>query len=640
MSDTILSGDFTVYYNAENRQKRIVWSGTTGTYSVQQLYSAIQDLFDESAQMDDGIPLSAQTPTDYTIGTIDAGDVDPWYIDPVTIQHLSGGSLQSDGWARVATSNTGIVRVPISGGTIVAGDVGVDITHTTAGDAGTLLYVGSSYLIIRPDSNAAANNFDSTSGSLSCNGHSTTQTAAATSGETIWSNIYTLGTLQANTSIYVYQNGALLSKWWSDGHIDVLIPTTNFGSLIDSGNLTIFARQYTTLYDHYVVTVASGGRTPIPIATFADTNNVTGAFAFDFDAGTGAFEVGEVVASGSKRGVITAVTQTNPTGRIEYYLIDPYSQFVNNDAITGADSAATANVNEPTAIENLVAGYTDVTYTFGSITRDLNNGQGLQPYDVEIDCNNRPLLEVYEYTKFVTRSDSTTSLNSVNGQAYIAANGSYNPVKVAPFGTFAGGKFFGARGVWLKNVPAADGNNYELIDANGVRRVPPTTIAITVNGVENDDRVNVFRTTGSNEIIDRYMYYSHATNNGLGDGTFEVTTPIDADTPASGWLRVVNDDLNNEDIYQYQSWSGSTFTLSSGVTLLDSYTSTDHAYVPYIQETAASDTVSQAVTYVINRYVLVVVRRAGSIPFKVTGQVTTSGLSVTAVRTSDSIYKP
>jgi hypothetical protein len=46
------------------------------------------------------------------------------------------------------------------------------------------------------------------------------------------------------------------------------------------------------------------------------------------------------------------------------------------------------------------------------------------------------------------------------------------------------------------------------------------------------------------------------------------------------------------------------------------------------------------VIYSADRYVLVVVRRAGSIPFKVTGQVTTTGLSVTAVRTNDSIYHP
>jgi hypothetical protein len=452
MADTILSGDFTVYYRAENRQKRIVWSGTTGSYTVQQLYSALQDLFDESAQMDDGIPISAQTPTEYTIGIIDAGSTDPWFIDNESVKHLTGGAIQTSLWTRITGTNTGIVRVPISGGTIVAGDIGYDITHNTDLDSGTLLAIEGNYLWVRPDSFAAANNFDSTSGTLTCNAHTATQTAAASTGQTIWSNLYTLGTLQSNTAIYIYQNANPITSWWSDGHIDILIRTTLLGSLIDSGNVTVFARQYTKLYDHTVVNLSGGGRTPVPIATFIDNNNLTGSHAFDFDAGTGTFESGEIITSGTKRAVITSVSQTNPTGRIGYYLLSPYTQFADNDAILGFTSAATANVNEPGGVENVVAGYTDITLTFGSITRDLNNGNGTQPYDVEIDCNNRTLDEAYEYLKYITRSNSTTSLNSQNGEAYLAAQTSYDPVKPAPFGTFAGGKFFGARGVWLTNM--------------------------------------------------------------------------------------------------------------------------------------------------------------------------------------------
>jgi hypothetical protein len=65
MSSSILGGDFTVYYEAENRQKRVVWSGSaSGTRTVNELYSALQDLFDELSQMDDGTPMSAQTPSE------------------------------------------------------------------------------------------------------------------------------------------------------------------------------------------------------------------------------------------------------------------------------------------------------------------------------------------------------------------------------------------------------------------------------------------------------------------------------------------------------------------------------------------------------------------------------------------------
>src|SRR3972149_11868423 len=154
---------FNVYYGAENRQKRITWvtGGTgTGTVTVNQLYSALQNLFDELTQMDDGVPMSAQTPTEYTIGIIDSGDKDPWFIDPVTVEYLPGGALKTASWDRATTSNVGILKLTVDTNTIVAADAGFEITG--AGNSGTLLYVkdlggGNAILWIRPDSFAAAN---------------------------------------------------------------------------------------------------------------------------------------------------------------------------------------------------------------------------------------------------------------------------------------------------------------------------------------------------------------------------------------------------------------------------------------------------------------------------------------------------
>ena len=58
---------------------------------------------------------------------------------------------------------------------------------------------------------------------------------------------------------------------------------------------------------------------------------------------------------------------------------------------------------------------------------------------------------------------------------------SISPSKQSPFGTYAGGKFFGARGVWLDNVPSYDTNNFELIDSEGIAQLPPQTIAYFCN---------------------------------------------------------------------------------------------------------------------------------------------------------------
>jgi hypothetical protein len=120
MSDIILSGDFTVFYTADNARKQIKWTGgATTTRTTNELYSACQDLFDELTQLDDGSPMSAQTPTEYTIGAIDASDTVPWFIDDETIQHLTGGAIKTALWTRITGTQAGIVRVAVSANTSI-----------------------------------------------------------------------------------------------------------------------------------------------------------------------------------------------------------------------------------------------------------------------------------------------------------------------------------------------------------------------------------------------------------------------------------------------------------------------------------------------------------------------------------------
>jgi hypothetical protein len=70
----------------------------------------------------------------------------------------------------------------------------------------------------------------------------------------------------------------------------------------------------------------------------------------------------------------------------------------------------------------------------------------------------------------------------------------FSPVKASPFGTFAGGKFFGAQGVWVQNMAAADVKNFQLIDADGTTQSPPNQQSLTISNLISGDRVSVFRT--------------------------------------------------------------------------------------------------------------------------------------------------
>ena len=434
MSSSILSNRWVVYYEVENRQKRVfrdISVTPTVTDTVNALYSALQDLFDELPQMDDGIPISAQTPTEYTIGIIDTGDKDPWFLDRQSAEYLTGGAIKTASWKRVQDSNTGVLKVPRTGTNIVAADVSYDIVGAD-GDTGTLLDVQGSYLWIRPDSSAIANSFDNTSQNLTCNAHTDAQNGAPLTGEALWANIYSLGTIEAKTHLYVYQNGSNLiafkgsSDWWGDGHIDILVLVKEVDVLVDEAYTTVLARQYSKTADYYIVGLSAGGRNPIPLSTGADLNNATGYRKFTGSAGSGIFQVGEeIYKSGTnKRAMVTAVAGTEAAPQLTYYLIgDPITDFVDTDAVTGLTSNATCTAGAPANVGPAALSGLSIVHAADE-TFDINENGVHENYSIKINCNNTALASVYEWAKYLTRRGdvNTGNTDGLAGEYYIGSD--------------------------------------------------------------------------------------------------------------------------------------------------------------------------------------------------------------------------
>lgn len=239
--------------------------------------------------------------------------------------------------------------------------------------------------------------------------------------EDTYVNIQTIGTIEAGSNIYIYRSdGTKITSWWGTDHVDILVKVKAAGTLISSGTMSLFVREYGNLYDH-----------------------------FDLDA--------------SSKLVLTV-------------------------ALASADS-----ISNDTA-EGIVAGYTDIGFTFGPITRDLLNGNGLQPYDLDLDCNGRTLKEVFEYTKYLTRNGSVFSLDGTPGERYTSVEPiTFTINKGSPFGTFAGGNWFLSQGIWLTNYTVADEENFSLIDSNGVQQAPPLNIGFGLSGLQNGSKVIIYQ---------------------------------------------------------------------------------------------------------------------------------------------------
>ena len=552
-------------------------------WSVNALYSYLQDQFDELGNMDDKVPMDAQTPTEYRF-------INQWFIDEVSIKYLKGGAIKTSGW----TTGEIVQQIFQAGGytNVVAGDIGLVVTETDTGDTGNLLFADNTRRRwwIKPDVPGAAGDAFDDAGSAYSIGSGTgagTSTAAALTGENTWANMFTLGTIETNTAIYVVQDSTKVSAWWPVGQIDVLLRVLEAGVTTgDSGtgdirDIFIGAREYSKLYDHFISNDIDGGRNPVPLATAADLNNTTGQYQTIFADSSGTWAAGETFTKNGDttfEGTVTSVSGSNPTVTMRYYLSGTsLTPFVNGNAVT-ASGGATGTIVTPS---NVVAGYTDVTFTFAYSTENLNNGAGAKPYDCTIDLGGRTVAQMYEWLKFVTRRGAvatpqlktgtgviaTPAFANINGEQYIKlldgtlAVDNFTPVKASPFGTFAGGKFFGAQGVWIENYAAADAQNFQLIDANGDTQVPPNTVSVTVSNLRQSDVIGVFVLTAAGGTINKAKYTMTAQAASL---TTITVDSIDAETPQAGVIRVVDvsNSLRAEQQYRYRSWTGAIFTLN------------------------------------------------------------------------------
>lgn len=305
-----------------------------------------------------------------------------------------------------------------------------------------------------------------------------------------------------------------------------------------------------------------------------------------------------------------------------------YDHFEANVSTGGRQPIPLATSTDPDNLTTsaTVSGWSDVTVNFGNVSKNLNNGYGSTTYNVVVNAGGRTVSQTYERLKFITRRIETALLNSVQGQLYQYALSAYTPEKTAPFGTFAGGKFFGARGVWIENYNASDAKNFQLIDANGTTQIPPNVVAIQVTSVLSGDRVAVYRLSAGN--IDKNEYLTSGTNSS-GTMLINVQQNIKSDTPTTG-IVVVNDTR-----YSVSAWSGKTFYLSTVLT--STYTNGTGAFVPFIEQQASTTLAQTTITFNVEVPVRIVVRKKGIKPFTVDNTITNVGLSVAAIRTIDNI---
>lgn len=479
-STTILSGRWTVYDLDENRRKALWYNGTgAGTRdSTKSIYLALADLEHGGTWMDDGSAMQADTPVEFKIGKFDAGDDNPMFVDPESVQFMFGGSLKTVGWKRDlpgdGTGNIGIVRFDytVGAGTDFAStDWGKTVTHSVGSDSGTLLFhisdgtSGTAW--VRPDTNALADDWNSTGTNVTVTGGTglnLDQTAAATSGEMNWANLYNdvggVASLQPDTHLHIYQGtqagdtapdavvleydigATTMQDYWDDGTFDIMLLIADQSSnldtqstYLDEGFATVLARQYQKTYSFNIASLYPGGRNPIGMETANDAlNNPSGYASVTLGTSAGNWGVGDEVlgATSGARAIVTATSGSNPTITLEFYYIGKsiegattgYIEFNGSEAInnqddtgTSASSGAVTNVG-PAALVGL-----SVTHGANG-TFDVNQDGTNELYSVVWDVSNELVGDGFEWAKWEYRMGNrvTTHADGIEAEQYLGSD--------------------------------------------------------------------------------------------------------------------------------------------------------------------------------------------------------------------------
>ena len=464
--------------------------------------------------------------------------------------------------------------------------------------------------------------------------------SATTTADSLWANLYSIGSQEVGTQLYMTQADTEVPPWWISGNIDilVLVKDTSVWTQSDDtdgtptdGGLWVYAREFGDSYDHNFGDLSGGGRNPIGINTAPDSSNKSGEIYLTVGAGEATtFTVGSF-ATGGTSGAVGKVAKLDTTNEYVYlnavrggpFVAEAITEYTDRELQTADAGAGTS-----TTVTDVVAGYSNVTDTFGTISRDLNNGSGSNNYDVEIDAAGRPMSEMYEWLKYLTRYGSvaaTYTVNSDDGQEYRSAiEGTYKDVKVAPFGTLAGTTFYGARGVWVTNGADSD---FVLIDASGTEQSPPNYQRVLATHTNlSGCYIFVSEISAGNIIKNQYTYDDGSSN----ATTLYVNEVIDINkTPLTGIVRI------GDTKYPYTDFdsTGKNFTVTSDPTAEVNGSDT---YVPLLDVLAdATSEQSDNIIYTGDINVRTSVRKYGFKPYDVDTTFGSAGLSFNPILATD-----
>ncbi len=335
------------------------------------------------------------------------------------------------------------------------------------------------------------------------------------------------------------------------------------------------------------------------------------------------------------------------------YVQDSTGTFNGTGLLTGGVSGA---LNTPTA-----------TAAFTTVPKDLAEGSGDNNYAgvTSADITNaspQPILDVYEWDKFLTNEKSVTieggrgATAGQEGRIYRGFDATFAEKQVAPYGNFAGGIMFGAEAHFLDKdtLIAADLQNIRVTPIGGSELTPPNLQTALMTNLLAGFRGGIYRSTGVGSLDILATEFQHAAGNAAANSVIVVqagsrsVSPLPSDVPDTGVLRIEdpsNPGIFLRAIYDSVNRATDTFSLQQGIgqdTIGDitgavALTQGDDCFVAFVEEEAVGASISNNIQFVANIEMVGIARLKGFDDFESAQQFTATGVNFAVVRAPDDV---
>lgn len=355
---------------------------------------------------------------------------------------------------------------------------------------------------------------------------------------------------------------------------------------------------------------------------------------------------------------------------------DTYAEFNVTLGLGEAVAAISTSADTFNTTSSATIGALTFTNTAGYQTIDLSNGNGAQPYYSQFDRGTNTAKQLYEYSKYVQRRGTSTSIYGMNGAlfrgithsiAYSAKTGSPTQSEVVSWGsgatagtgallafpgTSSGSVYIQLlTGVIVTTGTVTGGTSSATWTATGTtaRTVPSTFLGLYTGSITGaygigikastltasdtiTDLTNTVQTPPNNQSFtvtglvsgDRILVAKNDGSGGIkynqfaaaaGNSSGNSTLVISGSIPSDTPASATLRALISAGTYDripYTSWTGSTFTLTS--TLANTIATSANVWVSYIDKATSTTSESFTSTYSGSDLSLIVEVRNGSAP--------------------------